>query len=112
MDKASLSTYSNHTLRAVALLAAMIKAARKQRNMSQATLAERLGVSLLTVRSIEKGSLKVAVGTVFEAATILGIPLLAENQRELDQMSKSLAAITTILPQRSGRKTVMADDDF
>jgi transcriptional regulator with XRE-family HTH domain len=108
----SISTYSNHTIRAATLLAAMIKAARKERNMSQAALAERLGVSLLTVRSIEKGSLKVALGTVFEATTILGIPLLAENQRELDQLSKSLAALTTLLPQRSGRKTVIADDDF
>ncbi|MCF6263710.1 MAG: helix-turn-helix transcriptional regulator [Xanthomonadales bacterium] len=112
MKTASLSVCSNHTLRAVALLAAMIKAARKERNMSQAALAERLGVSLLTVRSIEKGNLKVAVGTVFEAAAIVGIPLLAKNQRELDQLTKSLAALTTILPQRSGRKTVIADDDF
>ncbi|MCF6226734.1 MAG: helix-turn-helix transcriptional regulator [Xanthomonadales bacterium] len=112
MKTASLSTCSNHTLRAVALLATMIKAARKQRNMSQAALAERLGVSLLTVRAIEKGNLKVAVGTVFEAAAIVGIPLLAKNQRELDQLTKSLAALTTILPQRSGRKTVIADDDF
>lgn len=112
MKAASLSTYSNHTRRAGALLAAMIKAARKERNMSQAALAERLGVSLLTVRSIEKGSLKVAIGTVFEAAVILGIPLLAENQRELDKLSKSLAALTTILPQRSGRKAPKANDDF
>ena len=80
--------------------------------MSQAVLAERLGVSLLTARAIEKSSPKVAVGTVFEAAAIVGIPLVAESQRELDQLAKSVAAITRVLPQRSGRKTESSDDNF
>jgi len=112
MARISQTIYSNHTRRALKVLAGMITAARKERNMSQSALAERLGVSRLTAIAIEKGNPKVAVGTVFEAAAIVGIPLVAESQRELDQLAKSVAAITRVLPQRSGRKTEPPDDDF
>lgn len=103
---------SNHTRRTLNTLAAMIAAARKERRMSQEELARRLGVSRLTVRSIEKGSPTVAIGTVFEAAVIVGIPLLAEDQRELDQLATSVAAIAQVLPKTGRGKNRSVDDDF
>jgi len=108
----SRTIYSNRTRRALRVLAGMITAARKERDMSQAEMAERLGVSLPTVIAIEKGGPKVAVGTVFEAAAIVGIPLVAEDSHGLDKLAKSIAAITHVLPQRSGRKRAPLDDDF
>ena len=103
---------SNHTRRTLNTLAAMIAAARKERRMSQEELARRLGVSRLTVRSIEKGSPTVALGTVFEAAVIVGIPLLAEDKRELDQLATSVAAIAQVLPKSGRGKNRSVDDDF
>jgi len=104
-----LSTHSRRTLKT---LAAMIAAARKERNMSQEDLAQRLGVSRLTVRAIENGNASVAIGTVFEAAVTVGIPLLAESSRELERIAKSVAAITRVLPERARRKLKPVNDDF
>jgi DNA-binding XRE family transcriptional regulator len=103
---------SNHTRRTLKTLAAMIAAARKERRMSQEELARRLGVSRLTVRSIENGSPTVAIGTVFEAAVIVGIPLLAEDKRELEQLATSVAAIAQVLPKTGRGKNRSVDDDF
>src|SRR5665811_9796 len=103
---------SNHTRRTLKILAAMIAAARKERKMSQSELAHRLGVSRLTVRSIEQGRPTVAIGTVFEAAVIVGIPLLAEDKRELDRMATSIAAIARVLPKRGRSRNQVVDDDF
>ena len=112
MKKSSQAVYSTRTRQALEVLAGMIKAARKERNMSQAELAERLGVSRLTAIAIEKGNPRVAVGTVFEAAAIVGVPLIAQDQHELDQLSNRLAVITHVLPKRSGRKSAPIEDDF
>ena len=80
--------------------------------MSQEELARRLGVSRLTVRAIEKGSPTVALGTVFEAAVVVGIPLLAEDRSELGQLATSVAAIAQILPKVGRGKVRNVDDDF
>ena len=112
MSKNTHIHISNHTRRTLSILAAMIAAARKERRMSQDQLARRLGVSRLTVRSIEKGSPTVAIGTVFEAAVIVGIPLLAEDRRELDQLATSVAAIAQVLPKIGRGKNQNVDDDF
>ena len=103
---------SNHTRRTLKVLADMIAAARKERKMSQSELAHRLGVSRQTVRAIEQGSSTVAIGTVFEAAVIVGIPLLAEDKRDLDQIAASIAALTRILPKRGRSRSQVVDDDF
>ena len=103
---------SNHTRRTLKVLADMIAAARKERKMSQSELAHRLGVSRQTVRAIEQGSSTVAIGTVFEAAVIVGIPLLAEDKRELDQLATSIAALTRVLPKRGRSRSQVVDDDF
>ena len=103
---------SSSTLSVLNTLGAMIKAARLERGMSQAELSRRLGVSRYTVIALEKGDPKVGVGTVFEAATIVGIPLLADDQRALNKLATTVANLTSILPERGRRKKVALQDDF
>ena len=103
---------SSSTLGVLKTLGAMIKAARLERGMSQAELSQRLGMSRYTVIALEKGEPRVGVGTVFEAATIVGIPLLAGDQRELNKLATTVAYLTSLLPDRSRRKKVVLDDDF
>ena len=103
---------SSSTLSVLNTLGAMIKAARLERGMSQAELSRRLGVSRYTVIALEKGYPKVGVGTVFEAATIVGIPLLADDQRALNKLATTVANLTSILPERGRRKKVALQDDF
>ncbi len=111
MTKQPLSL-SSSTLNVLKTLGAMIKAARLEHGMSQAELSERLGVSRYTVIALEKGEPKVGVGTVFEAATIVGIPLLARDQGELNKLATTVANLTSILPERGRRKKVALKDDF
>jgi transcriptional regulator with XRE-family HTH domain len=111
MKKESLPL-SSSTLSVLKTLGAMIKAARLERGMSQAELSRRLGVSRYTVISLEKGEPKVSVGTVFEAATIVGIPLLTEDQRTLHKLATTVANLASVLPERSQRKKVAVTDDF
>lgn len=80
--------------------------------MSQFELAERLGVSRSTVVAIEQGSPTVALGTVFEAAVIVGIPLIAEDRKELHELASSIAAIARVLPKRGRSRIREVDDDF
>ena len=103
---------SGSTLSALKTLGAMLKAARLERGMSQAELSQRLGVSRYTVIALEKGEPKVGVGTVFEAATIVGIPLLASDQRQFNKLTTTVANLTSILPERGRRKKVALQDDF
>ena len=103
---------SSSTLSVLNTLGAMIKAARLERGMSQAELSRRLGVSRYTVIALEKGEPKVGVGTVFEAASIVGIPLLADDQRALNKLATTVANLTSILPERGRRKKVALQDDF
>ena len=65
-------TYSAITKEALRLLSLQIKMARKERRMTEAELAERIGVARSTVQLIEKGAPTVAVGLVFEARGLWG----------------------------------------
>jgi transcriptional regulator with XRE-family HTH domain len=112
MSKARVATLANQTRIALKLLGDMIQAGRKVRKMSQKDLAERLNVSRYTVMSIESGSPNVAAGTVFEAAAIVGIPLLAHNKKDLNRLAVSIAGLTSVLPAKSGYKRPGVDDDF
>ena len=68
-------SYSRLTQEALRLIAKQIRLARRGRRMSQHELAARIGVARSTLQLIEKGSPSVAVGLVFEAATLVGVPL-------------------------------------
>jgi hypothetical protein len=64
------------------------------------------------VIAIEKGDAKVAVGTVFEAAIIVGVPLLAESRQNLEHLNNTVAHLLSVLPERSGRGKQPLNDDF
>lgn len=93
-------------------LGKMIKSSRLQRNMSQEMLAERLNVSRLTVRAIEKGNAHVSIGSVFEAAAIVNIPLFSEDEQTIKGTNEKLTQLTALLPKRGGRQKKELSDDF
>ena len=105
-------TLSRHTQLVLTTLGAMIKSARLEQSFSQADLAHRLNVSRYTVMAIEKGDSSVAVGTLFEACTIIGIPLLAENNNRLLNLSTTVANFASVLPERSRSAITELDDNF
>ena len=108
---ARTQTYSPQARDAVALLGLEIARARRARRWTIADLAERAGVSQMTVRSAEKGALTVAIGTVFEIAAILGIDLFGPPEALGDLLTRSRDRLA-LLPSRVREAVVDVDDDF
>jgi transcriptional regulator with XRE-family HTH domain len=67
--------------RAISKLGRDLALARRRRRLSQASFAERMGVSLATVKRLEQGDPRVAVETVARALYVVG---------ELDRIDKLL----------------------
>ncbi len=102
---------SRYAKSAVAFLASLIKAKRIEKRMPASELAERMGVSRSLISRLEKGDPACAVGTVFEAAAILGIPLFQSDFRELQAKQAFIGEKLALLPSRA-KKIKAIDNDF
>lgn len=71
-------------------------------------LAERVGVSTPTITKIERGNPSVAIGTVFEAARLVGVELFGGHGELAGEIARNELAL---LPQR-GRAKRKASNDF
>lgn len=65
----ALSTDERRSLKT---LGESVRLARLRRNLSQVELAERMGVSRLTIMALEKGSSSVSIGALVKALTVMG----------------------------------------
>ena len=107
-------SYSYLTEEALLLLGKQIRLARKRRRMSEQDLASRIGAARSTVQLIEKGAPSVAVGLVFEAATIAGVDLFVPEATTLAPQLERADDKLALMP-RSIRKPASErefDDDF
>lgn len=103
-------TFSEATLEVCRLLGVEISGARRERRWTRAQLAERVGVSPGTLRSVERGEPTVGIGVVLESATLLGIDLLGVTPDQLPGMLTAARTRLALLPARVRTETV--DDDF
>lgn len=104
-------SYSKLTGEALRLLAKQIRLARKGRRMSEHDLAARIGVARSTLQLIEKGSPSVAVGLVFEAATVVGVPLFVPEATTLTPHLERIDDKLALMPKaiRTSRRPVYND---
>ena len=111
MNRKKPRSYSPRTLEATRLLGAHVRLARRSRRWTVQGLADRLGVTHVTVRKIETGDPTVRLGSAFEAASILGIPLFHEDPAQvtldLDRTESRLALLPAAV-----RQSIVIDDDF
>lgn len=105
-------TYSRQTTDAARVLGLEIARARRAGRWTINELAERAGVSRVTVRAVEAGTPTVAIGTVFELATILGIDLFGASPAELPELLARGRDRLALLPARVRRPATLIDDDF
>lgn len=107
-------TYSAYSLDAMHLLGATIRAERKLKRMTEQSLADRAGVSRSFIKRVERGDMTCSIGTVFEIAHIVGIPLFdAEpNTNRLAEHIVQIEGKLTLLPKTIRKKTKVIDDDF
>jgi len=104
--------YSSQTIDAVRVLGLEIARARRTRRWTEAQLAERVGISAITLRNIERGAPTVGIGTVFEVATILGINLFGADREELREMVERGRDRLSLLPSRVREPAGPVHDDF
>jgi transcriptional regulator with XRE-family HTH domain len=97
----SPSHVSSHAQEALGVLASMIRAARMQRGMTSTELATRTGVSRGVIQRLEAAEPGTAIGTAFEAAVVLGIPLFDTAPERLATLLDQHRKMAALLPQRA-----------
>ncbi len=103
---------SRVTKNTVLYLGNLIKIARKERGFTQEELGERINASRSLIQRIESGNAKVAIGTVFEACYIVGIPLLGCDEKHVNNLTRMLSYMNRILPVNIPAKNIKFDDNF
>ncbi|TPQ29521.1 transcriptional regulator [Bradyrhizobium guangdongense] len=104
--------YSRYAKDAATLLGQLIRKARIDRRMTTEEFADRAGVSRGLLRRIENGDPGCALGAVFEAAAIAGVPLFNADERALNSALASNSAVMTLLPKSVHMPRKKPDDDF
>jgi transcriptional regulator with XRE-family HTH domain len=92
--------------------AALLRIRRKERNLTLNEMADRLGISTPTVRKILEGSPGVAIGSYFEAARILGIPLFDPDSDRFAVTRSRTTEMESLLPKRVRTSQQEIHDDF
>ncbi len=103
------SRYAEHALK---LMADTIRTARMEQRISQADLAVRAGISRSLLVRVERGEPGCAIGTVFELAAILKVPLFGLDERELTIEANRVADRLALLPSAIHSRRVAVDDSF
>ena len=85
---------------ALAVLGHQINEARLTKGWTVIDTAARLCVGPRTVRAIEKGSPGVAIGTVFNAAFLVGVNLFGLDQHALAEARRRGEDTLALLPSR------------
>ncbi len=105
-------TYSSLTKEALTLLGQQIRLERKSRRMSEATLAERVGIARSTLQRIERGDPLVEIGLAFEAATLIGVALFEPNATTLAPQIERMNDKLALMPAYIRKPRQEVDDDF
>lgn len=112
MSKPQNRAYSRYSMEALALLGQMIRAARIDRKITEKELASRMGISRALLQRIEKGNPSCAIGAVFEAAAITGVPLFETDRERLGAHRAVTGEILRLLPKMARRPKRAIKDDF
>ncbi len=86
--------------RAIRKLGKDISLARRRRHISQASLAERMGASLSTVRRMEKGDVKVPIHFLARALQVFGEIRALEQLLDTPNDELGLTLMDEHLPKR------------
>jgi transcriptional regulator with XRE-family HTH domain len=97
---------------ALVVLGTQIRVARHDKNWTAADVGMRIGADPRTVTAIERGSPGVSIGTVFSAASVLGVPLFGDDD-EIARLRRRGEERVALIPSREyqPRSTTGPDAD-
>jgi transcriptional regulator with XRE-family HTH domain len=104
-------TFSRTTEEATRLLGSRVRLGRAERQWSAQDLADRLGVTRVTLHKIERGDPTVGLGIALEAASIVGAPIFTDDNARLRLELARDTDRLALLPKYV-RKSTKIDDDF
>jgi transcriptional regulator with XRE-family HTH domain len=93
-------SYSRQTIEVARILGLEVARARRQRRWTTKELADRAGISPSTLSKVEHGDPTVALGTAFEVASLLGIPLFEADRDERQALIVRGSEHLALLPKR------------
>ena len=99
-------------MEALDLLGGRIRLERLARQMPAADLAARAGISRALLQRIERGDPGCSIGAVFEAASIVGVPLFSPDREGLRKEIARTGETLTLMPKAARPKAVPVKDDF
>ena len=102
---------SQTSLEALSILGSSIRAGRLSRRWTVDNLAERVGVSRPTMIKVERGDPTVAIGTMFEAAVLVGVTLFDVSSDERARYDLLKRTELALLPA-AARPLRNNNDDF
>lgn len=100
MARLTLPTHPRHRDQ-LAALGNRLRAARLRRKLTQAVLAERVGVALPTLRKLEAGDPSTSLATVVRALQALGLAGDIDKLAAQDELGRKLQDIELKQPRRS-----------
>lgn len=112
MPKPQNRAYSRYSIEALSLFGQLIRAARIEQRITGEEMASRMGVSRSLIQRIEKGDPGCAIGAVFEAAAIVGVPLFEADRERLGAHRANAGEILRLLPKMARRAKRVVKDDF
>ena len=89
-----------------------MREARVTKALTAADLAARAGISRALLARIERGDPGCSIGVVFEVATICGVPLFDQEQRQLTTHLAMHREKMALLPKTVRTRVKGVKDDF
>ncbi len=112
MSKVSVRTYSRYSKEAIRLFACLIRAGRKEREMTVQEVADRAGISRGLLQRIENGDPKCELGVTIEVAYIVGVKVFDAETTTLTKNIRQVEEKLALLPKSVRKKAKIVDEDF
>ncbi|CAB4795793.1 MAG: helix-turn-helix domain-containing protein [Actinobacteria bacterium] len=104
--------YLSSTADAARVFGLQLVSARRQQRRTSTEVAERAGITRVTLSHVEHGEPSVAIGIYFEVAAVLALPLFGAERSELAELAARGEKELALLPRRVRRRVVTVDDNF
>lgn len=104
--------YLSSTADAAHVFGLQLVSARRQQRRTSTEVAERAGITRVTLSHVEHGEPSVAIGIYFEVAAVLALPLFGAERSELAELAARGEKELALLPRRVRRRVVTVDDNF
>ncbi len=103
MSKQTLPTFPRYKRTAEAL-GDRLRLARLRRRISETEMAERVGVSRMTIYKLERGDLSVGLGILVRALGVLGLDADLDLLARDDELGRRLQDVSMPRPRRTVRR--------